>query len=393
VAGLHRNRDFVLLQAGQLLSAFGGAFTTVAYPLLVLALTHSPAKAGIVSFARTLLAPLFGLAAGLAADRFDRRRLMLSADAVRAAAVATLAALVAAHPVYWPIPLLAFVEGTGEALFTACQTAAVRAVVPPDQLPAAVSVQTGRAAAVGLAGPPAGGALFGVSRAAPFIGDAASYAFSLLSLLAMRTPFQERRERETTPLRTRLAEGSAFLWRQPFLRVTSFLYGVENLTIPGLLFLVVVIARRHGLTGGEIGLLLAAFSACTLLGSLLAARARRRLSPREIMLLELYTGLLTSVVVVFPSVYVLAAAILPQAVVLPITDSVVVSRRLVLTPDRLLGRVEAVRATVARAASPLGPLAAGLLLGATSTRTTVAVFVAVALAIAAWGTATPALRA
>jgi hypothetical protein len=49
---LLRNRDFVLLQAGQLLSAIGTASTTVAYPLLALAVTHSPAWAGLVTFAR-----------------------------------------------------------------------------------------------------------------------------------------------------------------------------------------------------------------------------------------------------------------------------------------------------------------------------------------------------
>ena len=46
-----RNRDFVLLTAGQLLSTLGSQLTTIAYPLLVLVVTHSPAKAGVVGFA------------------------------------------------------------------------------------------------------------------------------------------------------------------------------------------------------------------------------------------------------------------------------------------------------------------------------------------------------
>ena len=53
-APLRRNRDFLLLQAGELLSATGSQSTAIAYPLLVLALTHSPAKAGIVGFARVV---------------------------------------------------------------------------------------------------------------------------------------------------------------------------------------------------------------------------------------------------------------------------------------------------------------------------------------------------
>jgi len=392
MAPLRHNRDFVLLQAGQLLSTLGGSFTAVAYPLLILGLTGSPARAGLVSAARIVGAPLLILPAGIAADRLDRRRIMLAADAVRALAVGSIAVLVALHPVFWPLPFLAFVEGAGEAFFAACSSGALRSVVPPDRLADAVSVQTGRAAVVGIAGPPVGGALFGVGRAIPFAADAASYLFSFASLAALRTPLQEHRDEEAGRIRERLAEGWRFLMSRPFLRVTTFLYGVENFTIPATTFVLVVVAHAHGLTGGQIGLLLSAFSACILAGSALAATARRRLSPRAIMLLELYLGLGTIAYVLVPSVWVLAAAILPQAVALPITDSVVVSRRLQLTPDRLLGRVEAVRVTIARGAAPAGPLVAGLLLASISGRATIAIFAAIAVVLLAWGLLTPALR-
>src|SRR6266480_987389 len=91
MAALWRNREFVLLQLGQLLSSAGTSSTTIAYPLLALSLTHSPAKAGIISFARLIPYGLFGLLAGLAADRWNRKRLMIAAGAVRAAAVGALA--------------------------------------------------------------------------------------------------------------------------------------------------------------------------------------------------------------------------------------------------------------------------------------------------------------
>jgi MFS family permease len=58
-----------LFQAGQLLSALGTGMATIAYPLLTLAVTHSPAKAGIVSFAQFLPIVLFNLFAGVVADR------------------------------------------------------------------------------------------------------------------------------------------------------------------------------------------------------------------------------------------------------------------------------------------------------------------------------------
>ncbi len=388
---LGRNRDFVLLQIGQLLSAAGSSFSSVAYPLLVLSLTHSPAKAGLVSFVRLLPIPLLGLLAGVSADRWDRRRIMLAADAVRALAIGALALVVITDPVLWAIAALAFAEGAGDAFFSASQMGAVRAVVPEAQLPAAVGVQQARSAAVGIAGPPAGGALFGIARAVPFAADAASYLFSFLSLLAMRARFQETREPTPTALRAQLAEGFRFLWRQPFVRTTSFLYAIGNFTIPGVLFLLVVAARQRGLSGGAVGALLAAFSACVLVGSLASGLVRRRVGARTIILAEQYTGLAVVAFLVWPSVFVLAVAILPQAFVLPITDTVVVSRRIAITPDRLLGRVEAVRLTIARTAAPLGPLVAGVLAGTVSNRAAIALFAALGVVLAVWATSSRSL--
>jgi hypothetical protein len=388
---LGRNRDFVLLEAGRMLSTAGSSFSSVAYPLLVLSLTHSPAKAGLVSFVRLLPIPVLGLIAGVAADRWDRRRIMLAADALRALAIGALALVVVTDPLLWAIAVLAFVEGAGDAFFSASQMGAVRAVVPEAQLPAAVGIQQARSATVGIAGPPAGGALFGIARALPFVADAASYVFSFVSLLAMRTRFQETRERAAGGLRAQLAEGFHFLWRQPFVRTTSFLYAIGNFTIPGILFVLVVAARQRGLSGSAVGALLAAFSGCVLAGSLASGLVRHRFGARTIILAEQYTGLATIAFLVWPSVFVLAVAILPQAFVLPITDTVVVSRRIAITPDRLLGRVEAVRLTIARTAAPLGPLAAGVLASAASNRAAIALFVTLGVVLAAWATASRSL--
>jgi hypothetical protein len=392
-APLRRNRDFVLLESGRLLSSTGTQLTTIAYPLLVLALTHSPAKAGLVSFARIVPAALFSLGAGLAADRFDRKRLMIAADGVRALAIASLVATVAIHDVsFWQIPIVAFVEGTGSVLFLAAAAGALRSVVPRPQLPAAVATQGARLSIVRLVGPPVGGALFGIARAVPFLVDAASYGFSILSLLAMRTPFQEAREVDRSPLRAQIAEGVRFLWGQPFIRTTSFIYGIGNFALPGVLFVVVVTGKEHGLSGGAIGVLLAAFAACTLLGSLVSPFLRRALSVRSILLLELWAWAGTVAFLVRPNVYVLTASILPLAVTLPVTDSVVVGYRIAVTPDRILGRVESVRSNIAFLLGSLGPLAAGLLLESVSPRETVAVFTACGLALAVWGTLSPTIR-
>jgi hypothetical protein len=93
-----------------------------------------------------------------------------------------------------------------------------------------------------------------------------------------------------------------------------------------------------------------------------------------------------------PNVYLLLGALLPQAFVLPITDSYVIAHRLAATPDRLLGRAEAARLTIVRTAAPLGSLAAGVLLSATSPRIAVAVLVGVTLGEAVYATVASALR-
>ena len=390
---LRRNRDFVLLQTGQLLSSVGTQSTSIAYPLLVLGVTHSAAKTGIVSFARALPWALLALPAGLAADRWSRRRLMIAADCVRVAAIGTLAATILLHRLaYWEIVLVAVVEGSGSALFSAARAGALRAVVPARQLPAAAATETGRGAVVSLGAPPLGGALFGVARALPFLVDAISYAFSTLSLLAMRTPFQEKREADLAPLRTRLAEGFRFMWGRPFLRTCALLFGLANFIGPGVLLAVVVIGRRQGLSGGEVGALVAAFGACLLLGSFLSPLVRRVLPVRGVLVLELWTWIGCAAFLVWPSVYVLTASILPTAIAIPSTDSVVHGYRIAMTPDRLLGRSEAVWSTIALLIAPLGPLAAGLLLSTGSPRAAIGLFAAFGLVLAVWGTLSPSIR-
>jgi MFS family permease len=391
---LRKNRDFVLLQAGQLLSNVGTQLTQIAYPLLVLALTHSPARAGIVAFARALPLWLFALPAGLAADRFNRKRLMILSDVVRTATVTALGVAILVHHVaFWEIPVVAFVEGAGAALFGGAQMGAMRAVVPKPQLPMATSVLTARFAIVRLAGPPLGGVLFGLGASLPFLTDAGSYAASTGSLAAMRTPFQEERERESAPMLHSLLEGLRFLWQSPFLRTIVGIFTLSQIVFPGVSLALVVIGKRQGLSGGEIGALVALFGAFLLLGSFIAPFTRRLLPTRVLITLEFWTWAGCALFLVWPNVYVLAASIVPTAVAIPTTDSIVWPYQLSLTPDRLIGRTQAAVSSLTSATAALGPLLAGLLLANVSARATIAVFSAFGVAMAVWGTLSPAIRA
>jgi MFS family permease len=390
---LRRNRNFMLMQAGQLLSNMGTQVTSIAYPLLVLALTHSALKAGIVSFARAAPMAVLALPAGVAADHWSRRALMIASDGVRAAALVFLSlGLVFFDLPYWVIPCIACVEGVGTTIFTAAQPGALRAVVPKEQLVEAAGAQTGRRAAVRIVGPPAGGALFELARALPFLADALSYVFSTISLLLLRVRFEEGRARESASVRARIREAVVFTWRQPFLRVTALLFGLLNFTGPAVLLCIVVIGEEQGLSGGAIGLLTACFAASVLVGSFLSPALRRTLSVRGVLLLEIWAWVGCALFLVWPTALALALGLVPVGLAIPSTDSVVHGYRIAMTPDRLLGRAESVRNAIALSIASLAPLVAGLLLEHTTPRWTVGLFAAWALALAVWGTLSSALH-
>jgi predicted MFS family arabinose efflux permease len=363
------------------------------YALLTLALTGSAAKAGLVGFAR--IAPLgaLSLVGGVAADRFDRKRIMVAADTVRGMAVGLLAvSLATGRPPFAAILAVALVEGAGTAFFGPASAGAVRSVVPVRQLPAATSTSQARLATVRLIGPPLGGALYGIGRAVPFVADALSYACSLVTVLLMRTPFQEAREPSRERLRAQLRDGLRFLWAQRFLRTVALLLAVTNIVAPGISLAVVVVGREQGLSAGEIGAVVAALGVAMLAGSLASPLLRRWLKPRRILLLELWTWVGTGVFVLWPDVYVLAAAIIPCGFAIPNSDAMIGAYVLVVAPDRLVGRVDSAMITIAVATAPVGTLGAGVMLDAAGAQATVGALAGLALLVAVIGTLSPSMR-
>jgi len=387
---LRRNRDFLLLQTGQLLSTFGSGMSSIAYPLLALALTDSAAKAGYVGAVEFTPVVLLSAVAGVAADRFDRRRLMIASDAAGAAALAVLAAAVLTHHArFWLILLVAFVDTTASVVYRAGSSGAFRAVVPQPQLADAASVAMARMSTVRLTAPPAGGALFSLSRGLPFLADAVSYAFSTISLLSMRTRFQEERDPKA---RTHFREGLAYFWRLPFLRTTISMIAASNLVAAGAPIAVIILAHRDGLPSVAIGGFVALQGVTLLAGSAVSPLLRRVFPMRAILLSEFWMGLVYTSFLVYPSVYVLAIAVSLHAFWFPNTDSAMTAYSYVLIPDRLLGRAMAASNTLRAVSAPLGPLVAGLLLSHTSPRLTIIALAAPVVVAAAIGTLSASIR-
>lgn len=387
---LWRNRDFVLLQSGQLLSTFGSGLSGIAYPLLALAVTHSAAKTGYVGAVELAPLVLLSFVAGVWADRFDRRLLMIASDVLGACAVGVLAvAVVTHHASYWLILVVAFADTSASVVFRAGNSGAFKAVVPPAQLADAASVSMARASAVRLSSPPVGAALFGVLRGLPFVIDAISYAFSTGALLLMRTRFQEERE---VGARVDLREGLVYFWQMPFLRTTMGMIAASNIAAAGMPVAVIILAHRDGLPSAAIGGLIAVTGVTLLAGSLLSPLLRRVLPMRVVLLSEFWTALVYAAFLVDPSVYVLTVALAVQAFWFPSTDSAMNAYSYALIPDRLLGRAMAASNTLRALSAPVGPLAAGLLLSHASPRATIAVLAVPVVVAAALGTAGRSLR-
>jgi Transmembrane secretion effector len=387
---LRRNRDFLLYQGGGLLSTFGSGISGIAYPLLTLTLTHSAAKTGYVGAVEFLPLVLLSVPAGIAADRFDRRLLMIAADIVGAVALGLLAAAVlTGNAAYWMIVLVAFVDTGAAVLYRAGSSGAMKAVVPQPQLADASSVTMARMSTVRLVAPPIGGALFGLSRGFPFLIDSLSYFFSTAGLLLMRTPFQEERVPGT---RAPFREGLAYFWSIPFLRTTVGMIAASNVVAVGAPIAVIILAHREGLSSAAIGGFIAIQGAMLLLGSAVSPLLRRLFPMRLILLSEFWMALVFVAFLLYPNVWVLAACASLHAFWFPNTDSAMQAYSYALIPDRLLGRAMAASNTLRAGSAPLGPLLAGLLLAHTTPQISIAVLAAPVVVAAALGTASPALR-
>jgi predicted MFS family arabinose efflux permease len=318
---------------------------------------------------------------------------MIAMDLVRVLGMTSIVvALGLGRLTFAQVVVAAFLEGSAFVFFNIAEVGALRSVVPARQLPAAAAAEQARLSVVTLAGPPLGGVLFGFGRSLPFLADAISYVFSIGSLLGMRTPFQEARERDPAPLRTQIREGIAWLWGHAYLRTSALIFAGDNFVFQAIFLVFIVVAKRHGLSSGAIGALIAVFGTSALLGSLVAPRAARWLSIRTIMLLNQWLNGLFVLYLVWPSPYVLVACVLPVAFVGPWLNAVVIGYRTAVTPDHLVGRVSSVARNIALLAQPLGPLAAGLLLAASSPRLTVLVLALVCLALALVSTLSPSIR-
>lgn len=367
---LRKNVKFQLLWVGSATSEFGTQLTRLAMPLLVLAVTGSPLWAGLIAGARSAATVLAQMPAGVWVDRWDRRRTLLGGQLVQAGTAAVLAVLVVAgHPLIWMFVVLAVVDGVCTAFIGPAWSIAIRGVVPEEQLRTAYAQEEARTHAAWLAGPPAGGLLYGLGQAVPFVVDTVTFLFAAVCTMFARVPRRPRPAPEAVdaaPVKPsmgrELGEAFRWFWRQHGLRDSSGAVMMLNLLGGATILPLIVLVGERGGDSVVTGAVLAASGIGGLIGALISNRTGALLPPGKLLL---------AIVTIFGSMVALEALpfgkwwpMIPVICVSLSTPAINVVMNAVVTrlvPEQMLGRMEAVLTVVGRSMAPLGPILGGFL--------------------------------
>jgi MFS family permease len=360
---LWRNRDYLLLWGGQALSDAGSAVSELAYPLLILFVTHSAAQAGFAAALGALPRVLLTLPAGALVDRWDRRRIMLTCDSGRALALASIpVAFAFGWLTIWQLYAAALIEGALAVIFDLAKTTAVAQVVAQSQFTSAVAQDELVEGAIALTGPSLSGALYTLGAMLPFLTDAASYLISLVTLALIRTPFQRARTAAPANPLAEIAAGARWVWRQPFILTMTLMMGAGAFVMPGDTLIIIVLAQRTGASAWVIGLIFAAGGVGGLIGSWVTPRLRRLTVGQSILVSRWFFVLSWPFYALTPWPVAFGAIIFGEGFVDPIEDIPYFSHRLRLIPDELRGRVISVCRLAPGVTRPLGLALTGWLI-------------------------------
>ena len=350
-------------------SNLGDGLVSLAFPWLASLLTRDPVLVAGVALATRLPWLVFSLQAGVLADAFDRRRLMVSANSVRALVAGGAAVAVAFDVMTLPaLYVAAFVLGMCEVVFDNTSQAILPTLVPRDRLERANGNIMGAQRVIAeFVARPIAGALVGVALSLPFAIDAVTAAISAALVATIPGVFRTARDvpsdRAREPMRRQIADGLRWLWRHRLLRRLALALATLNGTSAAVMATYVLFAQEILLLDGlGFGLLLAAGSVGGLLGSLLAPNVVVRLrSGPSLMLVVAVPIVGFGYTTVTSSPVVVAVAFSVFGFTAMMWNVVTVTLRQTMIPDDLLGRVNSVYRFLGWGAMPIGTLLGGAL--------------------------------
>jgi MFS family permease len=359
-----RHGTFRAIWVANLISNFGGMIQAVGAAWLMTSLTSSAAPVALVQASLTLPLMLFSLAAGAIADNYDKRAVMLAAQCFMISTSALLAVCAYAGLIApWSLLAFTFLIGCGMALNNPAWQSSVRDMVPRQDLPQAIALNSVGMNIARSVGPALGGTIVAAAgAAAAFAVNAFSYVAIIFVLLGWKPPHQER-VLPPEPLGSAMRAGLRFVSMSPAIRAVLFRAGVFGFAGGALQALMPLIARD--LVGGgpiTFGLLLGAFGVGAIGGGLSSARVRYRLGTERLVRLSFLGFAATALVAaysVWTPVTMLATALGGACWVLALSSFNIAVQ--VSSPRWVVGRTLALYQTAAFGGMAVGSWNWGLL--------------------------------
>lgn len=366
VRSLWRNGAFVALWGGQSVSVFGTQITAFALPWLVLELTHEAFAVGMLNAVSFLPALVFALPAGLIADRWNRRTIMLVCDAARGLVILTVP--LAAFAGVLTLPHLFAVGALVRLLtvfFEVGYVAALPNLVEKPQLPEANGkVELTRSIAE-FSGQPLGGILIAVfTTAGTLLLDSLTYFASVVSLLFVHKPFSApAAKREEGTFWRRMTEGLRYVFAHPLLRALALAPAVGNLAASAFGATIIFRGRDElGFSAFETGLLVGSAAIGQAFAAAFVGRAVKRVPAGRLILLA--AAAQPPLYLAFALTGNLAAMIALHAslgLCVVFLNVPMVSLRQTIIPDHLRGRSLAAVRMFVLSMYPVGAITGGVL--------------------------------
>ena len=385
------HRDFRLFCSGQIVSQVGTWMQSVAQSWLVLELTDSPFRLGLVGTLQFTPILLLSVVAGVLADRVPKRRLLVATQSLMGLQALTLTALVVSGRVqYWHVAVLAAVYGFATALDNPARQSFVAEMVGKADLSSAIALNSAIFNTARVVGPAlAGLAIAAWGTGTAFAVNALSFVAVVAALLAMRTEGAPR-PRDGRRLGAEIGEGVAYAVRTPRILLVLGLVLVVSVFLFNNNVMVPLFARQGlGQDAHGFGLLMAALGVGAVAGALtLAARGGGR--PSVLALVVPAVGLAVAMLALSQvSRFGVAAALL--AVMgfcgIQVMAGANTSHQLTV-PDELRGRIMGLHMLVFAGMSPFGAFMLGALAERFGIRTALVVVGSVGLCgiagLAAW---------
>jgi MFS family permease len=296
-----KHRIFLALWVSSLASNFGGLIQAVGASWLMTSLSPTADIVALVQASNVLPIMALSLIAGAVSDLFDRRKLMLVAQIMALIFSALLTVLAFTGSITpWSLLALTFLVGCGAALFGPAWQSAVGEVVPRDELPAAVALNSIGFNIARSVGPAIGGVIVAVlGSQAAFLINTLSYLGLIVVLLRWKRPVEERKLPPES-IASAMVAGLRYVRLSPAIRAVLFRSTVFGITASAVWALMPLIARDQIGGGPSIyGLLLGAFGVGAVLGAGTSTRLRARLGAERVVELATLWFAIASLVAAF----------------------------------------------------------------------------------------------